>query len=1318
MQRFLQAFFVSNPFIPHGHCYLWKPGLVGLHLMSDVLIAIAYFSIPLTLIYFIRKRQDIPFNKIFLLFSAFIVACGTTHLMEVWTLWHPTYWLSGLIKAITAIVSLYTAVILVSLLPKALELPSLAATNQALETEIVERQKSEAKSRAILATIPDLMFQTNAEGVYLEYVTPHRTSDLLPQTFDPIGRWMSELLPPDIGQRHIEHIQRAIATNQLQTYEQQIQIGDRFQDEEVKVMRCGDDKVLFMFRDISARKQAEEERQRVQRLRLELHLLENILEVSFAGYFDWDIPGNREYLSSTFKRMLGYDDELPNTLQTWKSLIFPEDLPRVLESFDQHVTSRGQIPYYNEVRYRHKNGSNIWVICSGRVIEWDRDGNPLRMIGCYIDITERKQIEQALKSSEARYRAILEDQTELIVRFLPDTTIVFVNEAYCRYFGLQREELIGKSYTPAIFEDDQETVAQEIQSMSAENPTVTIENRVVINGEIRWTQWITRMLFDELGQFVELQSVGRDITELKKTEEALRISEEQLGNLSARLTLAIKSGAIGIWECHVGCNVPIWDDRMYELYGLQPSDFSGTLDEAWRKAVHPDDLAPVRAAVRLALQGKKEFDQEFRVVHPDGTIRFLEAHALVQCNEQGEPQCMVGINYDITDRKQAEQTLQELHTAMQNAVEGISRLDINGYYVSMNQAYANLCGYEPEELIGQLWQQTVYSDDLPDMIAVYQQMLETGKVEAETRGVRKDGSIFYKQVTMITAYDQQGNVTGNHCFMKDISDRKYAEAQLRHTNAQLAHATRLKDEFLANMSHELRTPLNSILGMSESFQEGVFGSINDRQAKAIATIERSGKHLLELINDILDLSKIASGKMELEISNAPVISLCESSLAFIRQMALKKNIRLNTRIPKTLGSIQVDERRLRQVLINLLSNAVKFTLEGGTVTLEVRLEQAGEAEEATSPLSPPSPSSPSSSPHLCFSIIDTGIGIAPEDIGKLFQPFLQLDSRLNRQYTGTGLGLALVQKIMALHGGTVSVSSAVGQGSCFTVRLPYRTSDSTPATPITASCPSPKLPSDNVQVLIIEDSIPAADQISRYLSALGMQSIVYPRGEGAVEEVKRVQPAVIILDLLLPNISGWDVLTQLKTNPQTQKIPVIIISVMDERSKGLSQGAFEHLVKPITRAQFQATLEKLQHPAPAGSPSLIGVSTPAREKPLILLAEDNQANIDTMSDYLENRGYRLLLAKNGQEAINLAKSQRPDLILMDIQMPGMDGLEAIRRLRDEEQLTRLPIIALTALAMQDDREKCLNAGANEYLTKPVKLKQLTAMIQQLLKGNI
>ena len=422
--------------------------------------------------------------------------------------------------------------------------------------------------------------------------------------------------------------------------------------------------------------------------------------------------------------------------------------------------------------------------------------------------------------------------------------------------------------------------------------------------------------------------------------------------------------------------------------------------------------------------------------------------------------------------------------------------------------------------------------------------------------------------------------------------------QLAVSNEELARATRLKDEFLANMSHELRTPLNAILGMTEGLQDKIFGDINSDQTKALKTIERSGSHLLELINDILDVAKIESGQIELELLPVAIDTLCRASLTFVKQQSHKKRIQLELKLPSQLPELRVDERRIRQVLINLLNNAVKFTPEGGHITLEVSYH--------TSPATPPplqgitrvnvyststppnlsagSPPQPTSlKNYLSIAVIDTGIGIAPEQIQKLFQPFVQIDSALNRQYSGTGLGLALVKRIVELHGGKVTLTSQVGVGSRFTINLPCA-------------------------------------------------AIVTP-------------------------------------TPALESPP--------EPTIQLQQNAADTL-------------------------------------PLVLLAEDNEANISTISSYLKAKGYQLLLAKNGQDAIALAQTQNPDLILMDIQMPGMDGLEAMRQIRLNPDLVEVPIIALTALAMTGDRDRCLEAGANDYLSKPIKLKQLVTAIQQQL----
>ncbi|AFZ02492.1 hybrid sensor histidine kinase/response regulator [Calothrix sp. PCC 6303] len=404
----------------------------------------------------------------------------------------------------------------------------------------------------------------------------------------------------------------------------------------------------------------------------------------------------------------------------------------------------------------------------------------------------------------------------------------------------------------------------------------------------------------------------------------------------------------------------------------------------------------------------------------------------------------------------------------------------------------------------------------------------------------------------------------SNVFFSMLKQQQQLVDQLQITNTELIESQQLKNNFLANMSHELRTPLNAILGMTEGLTEQVFGNVNDRQLKALATIERSGSHLLELINDILDVAKIESGHIELDFTPTSTTSLCQASLTFIKQQAHTKQITLETKFPPNLPDLMGDERRIRQVIINLLNNAVKFTPAGGRITLEVKNTRPS---------------------FLKISITDTGIGISPANIKKLFQPFIQIDSSLNRQYDGTGLGLALVKRIVELHGGSVGLTSEVGVGSCFSVELPC------------------------------------------------------------------VDATAQVLQLQLESTTSAD------------------------------------------------TLES-------------GVC--AVTSPLILLAEDNSANISTISSYLKAKGYRLVVANNGQEAIDLVQSARPDLVLMDIQMPGMDGFEAMQEIRSHPQFADLPIIALTALAMTGDREKCIAAGANDYISKPIKLKNLAQSIQIVL----
>jgi PAS domain S-box-containing protein len=541
--------------------------------------------------------------------------------------------------------------------------------------------------------------------------------------------------------------------------------------------------------------------------------------------------------------------------------------------------------------------------------------------------------------------------------------------------------------------------------------------------------------------------------------------------------------------------------------------------------------------------------------------------------------------------------------------------------------------------------------------------------------------------------NREGQVAGTVQVFRDVTDRQRADRELRRAlaelnqaNADLAQGGRLKDEFLANMSHELRTPLNAILGLSEALLEQATGPLTPRQAKSIGIIATSGTHLLTLINDILDLSKVEAGKLELSPETLNLQDFCESCLLFVRTQAIQKNIGVAFEPGDRAVKFSADPKRLKQILVNLLTNAVKFTPEGGHIGLTVAESKDGDL--------------------LRFTVWDTGIGIAPADERKLFRAFTQIDSGLTRAQEGTGLGLALVAKLVELHGGGLTLESEPGKGSRFIVTLPQVAAALAPPSAL-------KVWADRrgySRALVIEDDTTSGAILVNYLTELGLSSVLHARGEQSVEAVLRERPDVILLDVQLPGDSGWVVLVRLKEHPGTRDIPVVIVSVVDEPGRSRALGAAAHFTKPVTRAQLAGFLQR--DPVTVLRSPAIG-ALPLPSGPTILLAEDNEANIQTMGGYLEDKGYRMHYARDGLEAVKLVRELHPELILMDIQMPVMDGLAAIREIRRDPALTAIPIVALTALAMPGDRDRCLAAGATDYMSKPVSMKALAELVKRL-----
>jgi CheY-like chemotaxis protein len=490
----------------------------------------------------------------------------------------------------------------------------------------------------------------------------------------------------------------------------------------------------------------------------------------------------------------------------------------------------------------------------------------------------------------------------------------------------------------------------------------------------------------------------------------------------------------------------------------------------------------------------------------------------------------------------------------------------------------------------------------------------------------------------------------------------------------------MKSEFLANMSHELRTPLNAIIGFSEVLKDGLMGELTAQQRGFIGDIFSSGKHLLSLINDILDLSKVEAGKMMLDLEPVQVSSLFVNSLSIIREKAATRHIRLHMDASDELGFIEVDPRKVKQIVYNLLSNAVKFTIEGGQVTLRARrvprVEVGRQADGSTGRTFPLADNE--FSEFLEIQVTDSGIGISAAGLEQLYKPFSQIDSGLSRKFEGTGLGLAMVKLLAELHGGAVAVESTVGAGSCFSVWLPLRAPHAGAVT--SAGVPGAlhhEAPAGPRTALVVEDDYKSADLVRLQLEAEGFKVLHAASAEAALVLAVQQPLALITLDIMLPNMDGWEFLGRLKQVPALRRVPVVIISVAADRSKGFALGAAAVMQKPIARQDLYESFVDL------------GLFPVSQGRTLtVLVVDDDPKAVELIAVRILGLANLVLRAYGGREAIDLARRERPDLIVLDLIMPEVNGFDVVAALNEHPDTARIPILVVTSKRItEEDRVK-------------------------------
>ncbi len=648
------------------------------------------------------------------------------------------------------------------------------------------------------------------------------------------------------------------------------------------------------------------------------------------------------------------------------------------------------------------------------------------------------------------------------------------------------------------------------------------------------------------------------------------------------------------------------------------------------------------------------------------------------------------------ERTKLDQRLRDQHfytrSLIESNVDALMTTDPRGIITDVNKQAEALTGCTRDELIGAPFKN--YFTDPERAEAAISRVLTAGKVtDYELTARARDGTLTVVSYNATTFHDRDRMLQGVVTAARDVTELKRYEHALQQNNVELQDASRLKSEFLANMSHELRTPLNAIIGFSEVLKDGLLGDLTDQQRGFIGNIFTSGKHLLSLINDILDLSKVEVGKMVLDLESVELFPVLANSISIVREKAATRRIHLEIDAADGLGSIEADARKLKQILYNLLANAVKFSNEGGRVTVRaarVPRARVGQVSGVTASRCGPLADSEHAD-FLELSVTDRGIGISKEGLEHLFKPFSQIDSGLARRFEGTGLGLAMVKLLAELHGGAVAVESAVGEGSTFTVWLPCRGPSEVAQPPLGATewpavgvAVSPGAPT----ALVVEDDPKSAALIRLQLEAEGFR-VLHARSAEAALGLAVEQPLTLItLDILLPRMDGWEFLARLKQMPQLACVPVVIISIVADQHKGFALGAAAILQSPISRQDLYGALTSL---------GLLPVIEGRALK--VLVVDDDAAALELLAARTRGLPATVLQASGGREAIEAARRELPDVIVLDLLMPFVDGFDVVEGLQEQTATALIPILIVTSKDVDAADRARLNGHVAAILEK-------------------
>ena len=1009
------ALFARNGFLPHGYCFTWTPGVLWTMVLSDLVIAAAYLSIPLAIFSFVRQRGDPAHHRVAWLFGAFILACSSTHLMDVWTIWQPDYGLQALSKAVTAGISLFTAFALWPLIPKALKQPSVAELQQAianLEAEAQRRRQAE---------------------------------------------------------NNLSEIQQNLA---------------------VTLASIG------------------------------------------AGFIATDREGRVTRMNGVAEHLCGWTQAQAEGKNIW-GVFVREDRPT-------SYLSRNAVDVMLELGYTvHTVVQTTVVARDGRrtpaevqaALTRAADGSVCGLALVLRDMTQSLRAE----AESGRLAAVVESSSDAIISKALDGRITTWNRAAESMFGYSAREAIGQPVQMLIPTERSSEEIQILDCLSRGEAVPALDTqRLTKDKRLLDVSVSISPLRDRQGQVIGASKIVRDNTRRKQDAMALQ-------NSDARLRFTLEAARIGDWELDLNTGVAQHSLIHDQCFGFTEPAAEWSYDK-FIGFVHPQDRAEVAQAMQVAVTELRDWRLQCRVIWPDASVHWISVHGSI-VRENGQAQRMLGIVSEITEQRLAEEA-----------------------------------------------------------------RLKAQRLEAENR--------------------------------------------------QIQVANRLKSLFLANMSHELRTPLNAIIGFADLLHSGYVQPTSPRHQEFLGHIGTSGRHLLQLINDVLDLSKVESGKFDFFPEAVDLPAVMTEITAILHTEIQRKNIVLQMDLDPEITGLQLDPSRLKQVLYNYLSNAIKFTATGGRVT--VRAVAQGPD-------------------HFRVEVEDTGIGISAADLPRLFTEFQQLDAGYSKQHQGTGLGLALTRRLVQAQGGSVGVRSTLGSGSVFHFVL--NRVHGTDAVRIESTAELAPQPG---RVLVIEHDPHDQARLVGGFTEAGFEVDAAADSAEALRQARRVPYAALTLDLGLASRRGLDLLADIRSHGASHATPVVGMTMPADDSAAKFSIA-NLLSKPIRSDEILRAMAPFKLPVPG--------------RANVLVIDDDPHALDLMHATLKSMGIDAVCVQDGREALRDIDRLQPDAIVLDLMMPEFDGFQVLDALQGLPAWRQVPVFIWTSLLLTDAEYATLARSAAAILMK-------------------